>query len=189
MIALADKVVALHDALAAAGIPHAFGGAFALAYCTGDPRGTVDIDVNVFMPASAPESVLRSLPDGVRWDKADITRIQRDGQIRLRWETTPIDLFFNNHPFHDEAADRVRVVPFESAQIPILDCADLAVFKAYFARSKDWVDIEAMATAGTLGDARDRLVALLGEDGDAVRRFDDASRPERQRSPKRFPQS
>ncbi len=54
MTTLVEKVVALSDALTTAGVPHAFGGAIALAYCTEDPRGTRDVDVNAFVPASQP---------------------------------------------------------------------------------------------------------------------------------------
>ena len=50
-----DAIVALHDNLDAAGIPHAFGGAFALLWCTGEPRTTVDIDLNIFV---APDRAL-----------------------------------------------------------------------------------------------------------------------------------
>ena len=34
--------------------------------------------------------------------------------------------------------------------MPFLDCGDLAVFKAFFDRTRDWADLEAMAEAGTL---------------------------------------
>ena len=54
MTTLVEKVLALSEALTAAGVDHAFGGAIALAYCTEDPRGTRDVDVNAFAPASEP---------------------------------------------------------------------------------------------------------------------------------------
>jgi hypothetical protein len=38
------------------GIHHAFGGAFALLWCTGEPRTTVDIDLNIFAPPSETHS-------------------------------------------------------------------------------------------------------------------------------------
>ena len=38
MTTLVDKVVRLSEALTAAGVAHAFGGALALAYCREDPR-------------------------------------------------------------------------------------------------------------------------------------------------------
>jgi hypothetical protein len=46
---LVEKILRLDDRLAAEHVPHAFGGALALAYYTEDPRGTDDIDLNVFV--------------------------------------------------------------------------------------------------------------------------------------------
>ena len=46
MTTLVEKVLALAEAFARAGVPHAFGGVIALAYCTEDPRGTRNVDVN-----------------------------------------------------------------------------------------------------------------------------------------------
>lgn len=43
MTTLVEKVLALSEALTAAGVDHAFGNAIALAYCTEDPRGTRDV--------------------------------------------------------------------------------------------------------------------------------------------------
>ena len=45
--------------------------------------------------------------------------------------------------------------------VPFLDCSDLAVFKAFFNRSKDWVDLAVMLYDGTL-DA-DRVIGVLTE--------------------------
>ncbi len=59
---LPERLVALHRALARRRIPHAFGGAIALAYWTLDPRATSDIDVNVFIPAADAGRLLRALP-------------------------------------------------------------------------------------------------------------------------------
>lgn len=94
--------------MAESGYRHAFGGAIALAYCTLEPRGTRDLDLNVFAAASEAEAVIHRLPAGVSFGSDDIAAAERDGQVRL-------------------------------------DCVSLAVFKAYFDRGKDWVDIEAMA--------------------------------------------
>ncbi|MDQ1395101.1 MAG: hypothetical protein QOG64_360, partial [Acidimicrobiaceae bacterium] len=45
MPSLAERLLVVHAGLDGARIPHAFGGAIALAYCTEEPRGTRDIDV------------------------------------------------------------------------------------------------------------------------------------------------
>ena len=66
VIGVADRMLAVHDALRAAGLPHAIGGAIALGYCTLEARGTQDVDVNVFVAPSRTREVLAALPDGVR---------------------------------------------------------------------------------------------------------------------------
>jgi len=65
MTGLAEKIIAVDAALDAASLPHAFGGALALAWCTGRARGTIDIDVNVFVPGERAAEVLSALPTGV----------------------------------------------------------------------------------------------------------------------------
>lgn len=145
-LSLAGRVVALHGALEA--VPHAFGGALALAYYA-EPRATVDIDINVFVPADRFEVVaapLRAL--GVTVDDAAESLVARNGQARVWWDATPVDLFFSYDAFHDAAGRARRTVPFADGEIPILAPEHLVVCKVVFDRSKDWVDIEAMRALG-----------------------------------------
>ncbi|MGE3619153.1 MAG: hypothetical protein AB7L84_01710 [Acidimicrobiia bacterium] len=144
MSILADRLLAVHAALDGAGFPHAFGGAIALAYCTEEPRGTRDVDVNVFVGAEESARVLDALPAGVVVGEADVRAATEAGQVRVWWDDTPLDLFFDVHDFHREIAADVRVVPFAGTEIPVLGCAALAVFKVVFDRTKDWADLEAM---------------------------------------------
>jgi hypothetical protein len=149
-VTLPEKIVELHRALARAGVPHAFGGALALAWCTRRARGTIDVDVNVFAPPDRAPGVLAALPDGVAWGDAELARVAADGQVRLWWGTTPVDVFFSTTDFHDRAEARARHEPFLDDELPFLSCRDLAVFKAFFDRTRDWADLEEMAAAGTL---------------------------------------
>lgn len=140
---LPDKVLAIDEALAAARVPHAFGGALALAYYA-EPRTTIDIDVNVFVEPAHSERVERALkPLGVSPGE-DRTTLERDGQARWWWHRTPIDIFFANDPFHDAMRERLRRVPFGQARIPILAPEHLMLCKVAFDRPKDWLDIEQM---------------------------------------------
>jgi len=168
---LAERIVALHDGFSAAGLPHAFGGALALAYCTLDPRATQDIDVNVFVGTDRLDEVLDAVPAGVVATGAARRQLARDGQARLRWDETPVDVFLANHPFHDAVAARCRRVPFGAVDdLPVLACEDLAVFKAFFARPKDAVDLAAMVEAEAI-DAPLLLATvadLLGADHPGV---------------------
>jgi hypothetical protein len=137
---LPDKVVALDRALAKAKIEHAFGGAIALAYYA-EPRATIDIDLNLFIPVDEHERVAKALaPLGVT--PGDTETLEREGQGRWLWDETPIDLFFAYDPFHEEMRRRRRRVPFGEDRIPILSPEHLIVCKAAFDRPKDWLDIE-----------------------------------------------
>jgi hypothetical protein len=177
-VTLPERLVALHRALAQRRIPHAFGGAIALAYWTLDPRATSDIDVNVFVPATDAGRVLRALPPAIAQPAGTEERIAADGQIRLWWDETPIDLFFDYVPLHADAARHRKRVPFAGTRIPVLGPVELAAFKAMFDRTRDWADIEAMVGAATLDvDAvRETLAALLPEDDERFARLDEAVR-------------
>jgi hypothetical protein len=150
MSSLGERLLAVHDALDAAEMPHAFGGAIALGYCVIEPRGTRDLDVNVFLPQERFPDVAAALPAGVAIGPEDVAKVERDGQVRLMWSDTPVDVFMNNVPFHDEAQAGVREVEFMGRRIPVLGCTALAIFKAMFDRTKDWGDIEEMLRAGTV---------------------------------------
>ena len=138
---LPDKVVAIHDALRGARIRHAFGGALALAYYA-EPRATIDIDLNVFVPPQRHGAVHAALrPLGVG-DEVDEAALARDGQCRWWWGRTPVDVFFAYDELHDAMRREARTVPFGEARIPILSPEHLSVCKAVFDRAKDWLDIE-----------------------------------------------
>jgi Nucleotidyl transferase AbiEii toxin, Type IV TA system len=165
-LSLAGRVVALHTALDA--VPHAFGGALALAYYA-EPRATIDIDVNVFVPTERFDDVatpLRAL--GVTVDDPAADLVARDGQARVWWDTTPVDLFFSYDAFHAAAARDRRTVPFADTEIPILAPEHLVVCKAVFNRARDWVDIDAMLELGRGLDTAEvlRWVGRLAGDED-----------------------
>lgn len=174
MIELVEKLLAIHDALEAQSLPHAFGGAIALAYCVEEPRGTRDLDVNVFCDAADASRVLAALPDGVLVSPEDVKIVERDGQTRLFWDGVPVDVFLNNLPLHEAVARAVVWVPLEGRQIPVLGCASLVVFKAMFDRTKDWADIEAVALAAPedVEVAARTIAELVGEDDPAFARLD-----------------
>jgi hypothetical protein len=158
---LGEKILGVHRSLEAAAIPHAFGGALALAWCTRQPRGTSDIDVNVFAPKTEVGRVLRAMPAEVVATDADVRQLTADGQARLHWEATPVDVFLNTTPFHSAAASRARLEPFSGEMVPFLSCFDLAVFKAFFDRRRDWADLEDMVVAATIDV--DEVAAALAD--------------------------
>lgn len=174
MTGLVDKILEVHEALTAADLPHAFGGALALAWCTEQARGTIDIDLNVFVDVSWSTAVTEALPSGVDCSEDDLKMLLRDGQVRLWWAHTPVDLFLNTTPFHSAVAERARWERFGGRLVPFLSCQDIAVFKAFFNRTKDWADIEAMRDAGTLdlSAAIAVLVEYMGADDERVSKLE-----------------
>ena len=170
---LPGQIVRIHEALTKAALPHAFGGALALAWCTQRARGTIDIDVNIFVGTAAAADVLAGLPRSVAHSDADLAALHTDGQARLWWDTTPVDVFLNTTEFHEEAAGRARLEPFAGRSIPFLACDDLAVFKAFFNRSKDWVDLEEMIAVDSLDINRvvGVLDRYLGSDDERIDRL------------------
>jgi hypothetical protein len=170
---LGDLLLAVHDSLERARIPHAIGGAIALGYCTLEPRGTRDLDVNVFLGPERAKDVLGALPPQVEFDGSRLEQLERDGQTRLRSGPTPVDIFLSVLAFHDDVAAHVREVPFEGRTIPVLGCTGLAVFKAMFARPQDWVDIERMVEARTidLDDAIGWVIEMTGAESQEAARL------------------
>lgn len=157
----------LHRALPR--VPHAFGGALALAYYA-EPRATVDIDVNVFVGVERFADVARRLVRlGASADDPTVHElVRRNGQARVLWDTTPIDVFFAYDAFHDAAATARRTVPFADTTIPILAPEHLIVCKVVFDRGRDWVDIDAMLAADTGLDVAEvlRWVGRIAGDDD-----------------------
>ncbi len=140
---LDEKIVRIDGGLEGAGVDHAFGGALALAYYA-EPRATVDVDVNVFAtPARGGRTLDALIALGATIERrAALQTAKREGQLRVRWGRTPIDLFFSYDPFHEACRDAKRRVPFGDTTIPILSAEHLVVCKAVFDRRKDWLDIE-----------------------------------------------
>lgn len=170
---LPDKVIALHQTLAASSVAHAFGGALALAYYA-EPRATIDIDLNLFVDAAQLGSVTDALsPLGVL-PASNPDAVKRDGQGRLHWGRTPIDLFFAYDAVHDAMAGATRTVPFATTSIPILSPEHLIVCKATFDRPKDWIDIEQMlvATPGVdRAEVARWLDRIVGSEDQRAQRF------------------
>ncbi|MEX0642123.1 MAG: hypothetical protein WD468_05450 [Pirellulales bacterium] len=166
---LPDKIVALHKALHIADLPHAFGGALALAWCTHRARGTIDIDINVFVDVDQCKAVFAALPERLAHTAKSRRTLREEGQVRLWWEKTPVDVFLNTTDFHLAAARRIRWETFMGESIPFLSCNDLAIFKAFFNRSQDWADLEAMHAAGTLNVEKVSAVLMNYLGGDDER--------------------
>jgi hypothetical protein len=174
---LAEKLVQLQAALERADLPHAFGGAIALAYYA-EPRATIDIDVNVLASPEEHERVAAALTSlGVQMSRS--TDAAADGQLRCWWGRTPIDVFYSYDPFHDAMRAAVKLVPFGQIEIPILSVEHLIVCKVLFNRSRDWVDIEAILEGDRDVDRKEIgrwLDRFLAADDPRITRFEGLAR-------------
>ena len=154
---LAGRIVAVHELLDSMHVTHQFGGAVALAWYR-NPRATTDIDLNVTVSPEDADPVLGALTHlGVTVSPSDRAAIKRDGQARLDWDGSYLDLFFATLDLHQEMAERARQVSFGPVQIPILSPEHLIVCKVVFDRPKDWLDIEEMIAWGTAIDEAEVL--------------------------------
>ena len=167
-MSIIDAVLEVHTLLSRSCPAHAFGGALALAYYA-EPRATVDIDVNVFLPEADSPSVMEALATlGYAPEREPDTAAPISG-IRLRRSTDPfpLDLFPPLGPAYDEIATRVRRWPFgpDRVELPFLSPEDLAVFKLSFGRDKDWVDLRQIVRSGLALDVdyiQRQLIELRG---------------------------
>ena len=111
-----EQVIAFHDALAAADLPHAIGGAIALGHYA-EPRPIRDIDINVFVPPSNAQEVDAALAD-------------------LDAKGPPVHLFFDEDELHAAMPAAVREVPFSGSTIPIVSPEHLVIRKATLDRRR-----------------------------------------------------
>ncbi|MGH9223291.1 MAG: hypothetical protein ACRD2W_05805 [Acidimicrobiales bacterium] len=161
-------VIDVHRALSQAHVAHAFGGALALGFIA-EPRGTVDVDVNVFTPIVELSAVLETLSTMSLEPELRSEQWVPVAGIRLRGGTGtyPVDLFPSVDERYAEIAGRCVAHPFglDKVTLPFLSAEDLALFKLSFGRDKDWVDLRAIASARPDLDAdyvERQLVGLRG---------------------------
>ena len=134
-----------------------------------EPRGTIDVDVNVFVPFERATEIVAGLEDlgftpanpPDQWLPIAGVRLVQAGDPAM------LDLFFSIDERYDEIAERIRRFPFgaEAAQLPFLSAEDLAVFKLSFGRDKDWVDLRRLVSGTRELDVEyieQQLVGLRG---------------------------
>lgn len=165
-------------ALEQAGLPYAIGGALALAIA-GVPRGTADVDLNVFVDEPRMSEVLSALAAlGVVADAAEASaRARSEGMFIARWDGMRIDVFLPSIDFsHEAERTRIRVTDDAGWSGWFLSAEALAVFKLLFFRGKDIVDLERLvAVRPELNRAyvREWIVRMMGDDDVRTRKWDE----------------
>lgn len=170
------------DAMGRAGHSYAIGGALALAVA-GVPRGTIDVDLNVFVEEADVAAVARTLVGlGIALEvDAAVARAGRDGMFMGNWDGMRIDVFVPSIPFSREAErTRIQITGRDGWTGWFLSPESVAVFKLLFFRGKDLVDLERLIAVR--GDALDHgyvrrwLVEMMGESDERVVRWDELVR-------------
>lgn len=173
----ADAARQLADALEAAALPYAIGGALALAIA-GVPRGAADVDLNVFVGLDRLPTVLAVLRHvGLHADDSEATnQAARDGMFVARWDGMRVDVFLPSIPFaHEAHRTRIRVNDAHGWSGWFLSAEAIAVFKLLFFRGKDRVDLERLlAVRDDLdrGYVRRWIVDMMGPDDERVVAWD-----------------
>jgi hypothetical protein len=172
----ADAARSIADALEQSGLSYAIGGALALAIA-GVPRGTADVDVNVFVAEPrVPEAIAVLATLGIEIPESAIEDARVRGMFVGRWSGMRIDVFLPSIDFAFEAErTRVRVTDDTGWSGWFLSAEALAVFKLLFFRGKDLVDLERLVAVRPELDAgyvRRALVGMMGEDDERTQRWD-----------------
>jgi hypothetical protein len=133
----------LAAALDAAGCEYALGGAIALGFWAA-PRGTLDVDVTLFLPPDKPSECVRLLQrTGCEVDAGQaLSSLSEHGFCHATFAGLRIDVFLPTVPFYESARQRRRQVLLADQPIMIWDAETLCIFKLMFFRRKDLADLE-----------------------------------------------
>jgi hypothetical protein len=134
---------------------YAIGGAIALGFWA-EPRGTLDVDLTLYLPLDDPHRCMRLLEQiGCSFDRRRTEETLREHTFcQVEFSGMRIDVFLPMSSFYEAAKERRRKVPLGNAHAFIWDAETLCVFKMMFFRRKDLTDVEAVLRAH--GDALDR---------------------------------
>jgi hypothetical protein len=149
------------------GIEYALGGALALGYWA-EPRGTLDVDVTLFIEGQSHSHVVDLLFSlGWQASRSDAIRdLQEHGLCRGTLEGRRVDVFLPMIDFHEQAKARRVRVSLHGQPVMVWSAETLAIFKVMFFRGKDLVDVERMLVVqGSKFDrdwVRGQLVEIFG---------------------------
>jgi hypothetical protein len=172
-----EVAAVLAAALDDAGIPYAIGGAIAWGIWA-DPRGTHDVDLNLFVEHEGLERALDVLSAaGLEVDRAAARVAEREGSVIIaRYRGMRVGLFTPSIPFAWEAEHTRRRVRGPEREAFYLSAEATAVFKLLFFRAEDVLDLEKLVAVqrGALDHAYVRrwVVDMMGEGDERVVAWD-----------------
>lgn len=172
-----DVAEQLAKALDERGCEYALGGAIALSYWA-EPRGTMDVDLTLFLPPDKPGEVVWMLQE-VGCDvvaSEAVASIQEHGFCQCTYAGFRVDVFVPIVPFYEQARLRRRSVDLGDSRAMVWDPETLAVFKLMFFRRKDIADLEEILRQQSPGFdcnwVREQVVEMYGVRDPRVTQWD-----------------
>jgi hypothetical protein len=168
----------LAEELESRGQEYALGGALALGYW-GVPRGTVDVDLTLFLSPERTSDALWLLQDlGCEFSSSEAAGSLREhGFCSVRYAGLRLDVFLPIIPFYETARLRRRRMELDGRPVMLWDAETLTVFKMMFFRRKDIADVEQIlrTQAGQFDRAwvREQLTAIFGPGDPRIAAWDD----------------
>jgi hypothetical protein len=178
LVTAADIARQLAERLDARRQQYALGGAIALGYW-GEPRGTIDVDLTLYLPPDKPSECLSLLQDiGCDFSAREAAQsLEEHGFCRASFSGVRVDVFLPIAPFYETARARRQRVELAKQPILVWDAESLAVFKMMFFRRKDLADVEQILRAQgprfDRGWVRERLVEMYGTRDPRVAQWDE----------------
>lgn len=138
-----DVALGVAQVFEGSGVPYAIGGAIAYALW-GPPRGTMDVDLNLFVPPDRVAAALEPLRRfGARFDSPDVgAEAAESGMVVGRVGPFRLDIFTPSIPFAWEAMHTRQRAKLRDQEAWFLSAEATCVFKLLFFRGKDVVDLE-----------------------------------------------
>ena len=123
--------------------PYALGGAIALGFWA-TPRGTLDVDLTLFLPRERPSECIQMLQDlDCEFPLTETLQSLREhGFCRVVRHGVRVDVFLPMIDFYEQARQRRKQVDLGDQSIFVWDAETLCVFKMMFFRRKDLADVE-----------------------------------------------
>ena len=177
-VAVAKRIAA---ALQSRAEEYALGGAIALGFWA-VPRGTVDVDVTIYLPADEPSQCVWLLQEiGCEFSSSSaIESLREHGFCRVAFAGLQVDVFLPTVAFYAAARERRRTVDLDGQTVFVWDAESLTVFKMMFFRRKDLADAEQiLRSQGTAFDriwVREQLAAMYGERDPRIAAWDELAR-------------
>lgn len=163
------------------GIEYALGGALALGFW-GRPRGTIDVDLTLFLSKDRPSELIWQLQEiGCEVSATRASQSLREhGFCSAHYGKTRVDVFVPTTPFYDQVKARRRRMQLGKDTVSVVDAECLVVFKLMFFREQDLLDIkETLRIQGDRFDrawVREQIADMFGLRDLRVTRWDELTR-------------